>query len=268
MIKAIVRVSRCRLAGFPVFLLVLLWAGLGTARAQETAQVRFDHANEQLSAGKYEEALGTYEKILDNGYRSGSLYLNMGISYTRLDSLGKAKYYFLKAQSYPETEQEAAQALQSIEQQFSRQSAVLPQLPWERILDWMTYNYGAGTVTGLGILLLNLGVILLVGAWFVDRITRWARQSGLGLTAAGVLIVLLGFFLQYRADRYHRAVMVTREASVLQNPEAKSGLVSKAYEGYTFTVDRKRSRKEAEWFYVRMSNGQYGWISRDNLMVL
>ena len=93
-------------------------------------------------------------------------------------------------------------------------------------------------------------------------------MAGLGLATAGALIVLLGFFLQYRAGRYHRAVMVTQQASVLQKPEDQSGLVSKAYEGYTFTVDQKKSKARDGWLYVRMSNGQYGWISRGNLMIL
>ena len=67
------------------------------ALSQESPQLLFDRGNDALVAGEYRQALNAYHQLLESNQVSGAMYLNMGISYVRLDSLGKAKYYFLKA---------------------------------------------------------------------------------------------------------------------------------------------------------------------------
>lgn len=238
------------------------------AAGQSSAQLMFDRANDALEAGDYLQALNTYRSLEQGEQVSGALFLNMGISYVEIDSLGKAKYYFLKASRFEETEQQANQGLEYVEQRFSRQSAILPKLPWDKAVDWLKLNVGAVTLLGIAIILINIGVITFVITWFWPFYQKNMQVSGLSAAGIGILILLLSFYVQYVDNRYSEAVMVNRQASVVEKPDIEAAVVSQAYEGYSFTVDTFQSRDHPGWSYVRMSNGLYGWIPDNQIMTL
>lgn len=236
--------------------------------SQSNTQLLFDQANDALEAGDYQQALTVYNNLEDNNRISGALFLNMGISYVQLDSLGKAKYYFLKSSRFDETKEQARQGLEYVEQRFSRQSAVLPKLPWDKAVDWLKINVGSVTILGLAIILLNLGIITYVSTWFWTPFREPMQLSGLSSVGMGILLLLLSFYVQYVDNRYSEAVMVNRQTNVVEQPDIEAAVVSQAYEGYSFTVDEFQSSKHSGWSYVRMSNGLYGWIPDNQIMIL
>ena len=249
--------------------MLLLMAVLTShSSAQSNPQLLFDRANEKLQAGQYQEALADYKKLVTGREVSGSLFLNMAISYVELDSLGMAKYYFLKARQFEETEERAEAGLEFVNSQFARQSAVLPKLPWEQAVNWLGEQIGSAALLGIGIFLLNAGIIGYVITWFIPYREKLIRITGLSTAILGLLIVLTSFYVHYVDQRYSRAVMVHREAAVMEKPASEGPVISRAYEGYTFTIDHKRSGNEAGWCYIRMSNGVYGWIRKDDIRIL
>jgi len=252
----------------PLLAIVLCLIVAFPAIGQSNAQLVFDRANDALEAGDYLQALDTYRNLEQGEQVSGALFLNMGISYVQIDSLGKAKYYFLKASRFEGTEQQAKQGLEYVEQRFSRQSAVLPKLPWDKAVDWLKLNVGAVTLLGIAIILINLGVITFVTTWFWPFYQKPMQISGLSAAGIGILMLLLSFYVQYVDNRYSEAVMVNRQANVVEKPNIEAAVVSQAYEGYSFTVDTFQSRDHAGWSYVRMSNGLYGWIPDNQIMTL
>lgn len=249
-----------------LFAVLFLHASLGLA--QENAQLNFDRGNDALVAGNYRQAVSAYKNLEKGNQISGALFLNMGISYVQMDSLGKAKYYFMKASRFEETEDQAVEGLEYVEQRFSRQSAVLPKLPWDKAVDWLKLNLGAANLLGIGIILLNIGILAFVSTWFWALFQKPARQGGIGASVAGLLIIFLSFYVQYVSVRYSEAVMIHRQANVAEQPAEDAAVVSQAYEGYTFTVDTYRSEEQQGWSYVRMSNGLYGWIPTNEIKVL
>lgn len=255
-----------RIASGLLFAVFMMYASPG--HAQENPQLIFDRGNDALVDGDYRQAITAYKQIEERNLISGALFLNMGISYVQLDSLGKAKYYFIKASRFEETEEQAKRGLDYVEQRFSRQSAVLPKLPWDKAVDWLKLNLGASTLLGIGIILLNIGVLAFVSTWFWVPYEKTTRRSALGASTAGLLIVFLSFYVQYVSQRYSEAIMVHRQTSVVEQPQEDAAVVSQAYEGYTFTVDEFRSEEQQGWSYVRMSNGLYGWIPNNEIKVL
>lgn len=248
------------------FAVLLIYSSL--AQGQDNAQLLFDRGNDALVEGNYQQAIRTYQNLEDQNMVSGALFLNMGISYVRIDSLGKAKYYLMKASRFEETEEQAEQGLEYVEQQFSRQSAILPKLPWDKAVDWLKLNIGASTLLGIGIILLNMGILAYVGTWFWISTGKPVQQSGIAVAATGLLILFLSFYVQYVDERYSEAVMVHRQTNVVEQPSEGAAVVSQAYEGYTFTVDEYQSEEHEGWSYVRMSNGLYGWIPEEEIMIL
>jgi len=250
------------------FFLLIFCCCTAFTYARQSPQAIFDNANDQLQSGNYQQAIALYKKLEAENTVSGALFLNLGISYQRIDSLGKAKFYFLKASHFEETQDQAKQALDFIETQFSRQSAVLPKLPWDVATDWLRYNIGASNLLLIGVIVLNLAILLYIVQWFIDWYPKYLKIGALTLLGLAVIVIGSGFYTHYVDNRYHTAVMVTKKVPVLNKPQKDASLVSQAFEGYTFTVDKYKSNNSSGWSYVRMSNGLYGWIPSDQIMIL
>src|SRR5690554_5922281 len=143
--------------------LTALFTALPVTYAQQT---EFDAANELLNENRYTDALDLYKEIENDGHESGALWLNMGISYSQLDSLGMSKYYLLRALESPETTERAEQALQYVNSQFAYQSAVLPQLPWIRFMESLSKSPGITNLAFISFFFLYAGTAILIFSWF------------------------------------------------------------------------------------------------------
>jgi len=250
---------------FAIFLFTLCSLFWTDAAAQ---QLQFEEANTLLESGEFAEAIEAYQSINRDGYESGALWLNLGISYMQLDSLGMAKYSFLKASDFPETSERATNALEFVNERFPRQSAVLPQLPWIRFLGSIEQAFGTTWLSLTALFFLYAGTMLLIGSWFRADLRRFFRLSSYISFGVTVALFILISIITYRAARYDTAVMVDRQEAVYQQPSDTSAVVSTAYEGYTMQVDYKESETEAGWYYVRLENGMYGWVKKEALKVI
>lgn len=249
-------------------LVAIIFCFVAVSFGQQSPQSVFDEANDELEAGNYQQAVKMYQNLEDQNNVSGALFLNQGISYQRMDSLGKAKYYFLKASKFDETEERAEKALEYVDSQFSRQSAELPKLPWDIATDWLRHNIGANNLLIIAIALLNIGVIGFVSHWFINWYPKYFRIGGLTVIGLSLIIMAASFYTNYVQERYSTAVMIAQKNPVVEQPKEEASLVGQAYEGYTFTVDHYRSDSQPGWTYVRMSNGLYGWIPDNEILIL
>lgn len=240
-----------------LFLSALISTGLS---AQSDPQVPFVEANTLLENGAYAEALRSYKQIEATGFESGALYLNMGITATEMDSLGLAKAYLLRAAEYAETEEQALKALDYVNSQFSRQSAILRKLPWDLAVQWMIKVPGPGGVFTAGILIVLIGLSILFGRWFGKLHSDTFKSAAIYIAGTGIVIVLLSFYADYVDARYDEAVLITEESRVTREPAEGAELINVAYEGYDLVIDRKKSLNADGWLYIRLGNGQYGWI--------
>ena len=231
-------------------------------------QARFDEATFLLEQNEYRKSIDIYKTIADDGFHSGGLWLNMGIAYTALDSLGLAKYYFLQAEQAEETESKASEALTYVNERFERRSAVLPQLPWDRFFNFLANRLGTGFLFTLAFILLYGGTAGIITTWFYPA----ARSSLLRYSCTGMLIFsgivfASAFYTDYLETRYGTGVVIDREQAVYQEPDTDASTVSTAYEGYVMRVDLAGSRDTPGWSYVRLENGMYGWVQTGSMKI-
>ncbi len=236
--------------------------------ARQTAQAEFDQANTLIENGQYSEALAKFRNIEASGFVSGPLYLNMGITALQIDSLGLAKYYLLKASSFKEVSEGSLEALEYVNSQFSRQSATLPKLPWDRAIDWMKTVPKAFGVFIVGYIFAMFGLILLLGKWFGFLSFKKQNPFIIGFIISSFLILILSFYVEYINQRYDEAILIIQETTVLEQPKEDANLISMAYEGYSLTIDHEKSINSENWYYVRLGNGQFGWIKQKGVNIL
>lgn len=248
--------------------LILLFLSLFYCSSLFAQQGTFDEANTLFENGELNEAMALYRSIENEGQVSGALFLNMGITAVQLDSLGLAKYYFLKAHDFETTTQQANEALTFVSSQFSRQSAILPKLPWDRAVDWINDEVTAFGLFLIGFLITIAGLTLLYLGWLEKISLRKTFPYLITLIITGSVVSGFAFYADYVNQRYDEAILISNSQRVLQQPESESTLVSIAYEGYDLTIDQWESTKHDNWLYVRLGNGQFGWVRNEGIKIL
>lgn len=231
-------------------------------------QSRFDEASDLLEENQYREALEIYQEIENEGHEAGALWFNIGIIYSQLDSPGMAKYYLLRSASYPETEQQAKEAISYLDSRFSRRSAVLPQLPWETFFESLNKSLGVKGLFMIGLFFLNIAAGLLIASWFYKHRETVLRYAAVTFLTFSVLFLISGGYVDYLNQRFGTGVLVQERAQVFENPDTESHSVSTAFEGYQLKVDHFKSSETVGWNYVRLENGLYGWIDSETIRVL
>lgn len=240
---------------------------LGGVSGLSAQQARFDQATFLLEQNEYREAVQLYKSIAEDGYESGSLWLNLGISYTHLDSLGMAKFYFLQAAQFPETRELAEEALDFVNERFNRRSAVLPPLPWDRFFQYLSLQVGKPALLWVAFIFLYGSAAILIFSWFYKKAARRLKYTGLVAFLISIIIFATSIYIDYLDNRYGTGVMIERQTSVYEKPDPDTPVVSTAYEGYTLRVDHHQSEEYPAWHYVRLENGMYGWIRDDVVRV-
>jgi tetratricopeptide (TPR) repeat protein len=245
------------------FLLVLVFTAMfaiSDLKAQSNPQSLFNEGNYHLEQQSYQDAIEKYREITGLGYESGPLFLNLGICYTHLDSLGLAKYYYLKALGYRQSRDAAETGLRHVDMLLSQARPNLPVLPVAEFYDRLYFETGSMPFFLFSILLINLAAAALIVTWFTPRFSGWLRTISILLLLMSFASLGTGFFVDSQANRYSQAILVHNDSVVREQPYIDAPVVASAHIGYTFTVDTLTGQANDEWLYVRLSNGLEGWI--------
>jgi len=243
-----------------LFLLLLAFPLVLITNDLTAQQARFDAATDLLQDHQYMDAIEAYRSIADDGYVSGALWLNMGVAYAHMDSLGKAKFYLMRASEFSETERSANESLEIIENRFSRRSAVLPLLPWQQFFHWADKAIGSFGLMTFGLIFLNIGASFVLALWFHPAMKTVYKYLSISAGSLAVIFVAMSIYINLENDWYGTGVMIDRQSTVHHEPDTQTATVSVAYEGYTMRVDWRESNSVEGWSYIRLENGLYGWI--------
>jgi len=80
------------------------------------------------------------------------------------------------------------------------------------------------------------------------------------------MLLALSLFIDQRAARFQDAVIVVNEATVYSEADGNSSAVAVGYEGYDCRIDFSAPPTN-DWLYIRLGNGQMGWIQQSALRI-
>jgi hypothetical protein len=250
-----------------LLMVVIIMAGCSNKQANVTAQQTYDRGVREVTNGNLEVGYKTLLSLHDQGFRSGYLYYNLAVTAYKMDSISVAKYYYLMSRSYAETYELSNQALTFVDSRFANKAPGLPALPWEKFFDYLDRTLGSTLLFILAVLGMNLFVLLHLTT--SKRITQtWWNYLYKSIAVISLIALICAFYIDYRNNRYDEAVMITGQHALKEVPDLNARVLAQTYEGYQFTVDRQASKPQEGWWYVRMSNGIYGWLPLGSIRVI
>jgi len=248
-----------------VLVLLAVWTLTGPLLfAADSNETLFLEGNKYYQNGQYEEALGSYQRILDAGFESGPLYFNMGNCCYKLSRVGPSILFYERAKKRIPSDKDLAANLAMANLAVVDKIEPLPEFILSKIIRITVHAIPGRILTGLvtACYLLSAGFLIL---WMLGR-KGGLRRAGLrGAAVFGALFAVFGILLfgQTRGDAARReAVILAAKADVMSGPGEQGGTeVFSLHEGTKVRLDRE----SGEWIEIILPDRKVGWVKKDAL---
>lgn len=242
--------------------LVFLTLFLGPFARADQNDEWFRQANDQYRNGHFQEALDTYQRILDGGFESGALYYNMGNCHYRLGHLGESILFYEKARRLIPEDEDLEANLALTEAKTIDKITPLPRFWLREGLEILVFWFPRGLVWAL----LAVAYMGAVAAWIArilsgrSKIRLWMGRMTLGLVLAGVgLAGILG--IRALLSEQKEGVVLADSVKAFSGPGEEGAQVFVLHEGTRVRLDKR----SGEWVEVTLADGNVGWIPDDAL---
>ncbi|HIB47586.1 MAG TPA: tetratricopeptide repeat protein [Flavobacteriaceae bacterium] len=245
-----------------IFILLVLFTATGWGQSDAL----FEQGKEHYKNAKYQEAINSWEKILDNGQHSASLYFNLGNANYKLNKVGPSIFFYEKALQLAPNDSDIKTNLKFAEN--ARIDAIEP-LPKTVFSKW--YNAVAGLLHFDGWAILAVAGTILFVVFFL---TYWftvgeTKKRVFFSTSILILLVMLGSvamafqtYGDYQSDR--PAIVFAESSEARAEPNMGGEVAFVLHEGTKVQI----LAEEASWIRIRLANGKDGWIPQNDVKQL
>jgi hypothetical protein len=227
----------------------------------------FDQANKLYEQGKFAEAATTYEKLIESGQHSATLFYNLGNAWFKAGQHGRAIAAYRRAEKVNPRDPNLRFNLQFVRKKVSG-SDTIAGTAWRRALMRLTLNEW----TVLAASAYWLWLLLLALREFRPSLRRGLR--GYTATAGAAALLMAGCLAAATFQQSHtvEAVVVVPDAVVRYGPLEESQVRFQLRDGSEITVlDEQQllvGDKKQSWLQVQDPARGIGWLKRDQVIVV
>ena len=229
----------------------------------QTPDELMSSGNQYYHDGQYDAAIQTYQKILSQGFESGSLYYNLGNAYFKSGKLGWAIFNYEKGLKIEPNDDDLAYNLRIAN---ARTFDKIQELPKLFIVSWWEGLVTAFSVTGWSILAILFYVVLIasIAVYLLVRRAVFQRLAFMSGSISLAVLLLTFVFLFARVGREsstNYGILLASTYSVKVSPDSKSNDAFVIHEGIKFSLEDNVSN----WVKIRLADGKVGWIENEAL---
>ena len=224
----------------------------------------FVEANQLYFETSFKEAVALYEKILDTGYESASLYYNLGNSYFKIGSLGKAILNYERSKRLNPGDGDLRSNLDFAYSLVKEPSMERTRLWLVRKIDNLLAAFSVDSLALLssGIYLIIM-ILLIVSIFTKELKVKIFRFAGLFLVILIAVVTIFSFNL-YRLNHIRSAIIITASSDARFEPLEDTSIHFRLYEGLRVSVLKVRGN----WTQVRREDGKIGWIDNESYEII
>ena len=236
----------------------------GTIPAQEI-NLLFDYGNQAFINGQYDDAIHSFETILDRGWENGDLYYNLGNAYFRSHEIGQAIWAYNKGIELFPRDIDLQQNLDIANSRILDRLALPEPFFLLRLYRELKYTFTIQEFVLFGSLLLFLEALLFMNFQF-----GWIRnivvRKFIGILAIVAMVVhgmALDKFIQQK--NAHQGIIIDNGVEAYSGPfYGENTVLFRINEG---TVADLRQSQEG-WVEIILIDGKTGWIPTDTMRSL
>ena len=215
-----------------------------------------------LKADNYTEAIRLYEMIIDEGWESKELYVNLARAYYGIDDIARSILNYERALLLDPKDKAIGESLTALNESLDYQIT--------EIEDFILYRMYLGLVnqfssTVWAVLHILSVVVLLAVLFQVLFIRKWTFNRSLyAILGCVVAIVVLSFLntAKYAIEKDpNSAIVIVDQTSIYEAPDDRSEAVAPLGSGNkVFILDQI-----GDWYKVRLLDKDLGWIEKENV---
>jgi tetratricopeptide (TPR) repeat protein len=224
----------------------------------DNVQSFFEKGNQQYAKGQYNEALKSYQKVLDAGYESAAVYFNMGNANYKNGDIAPALLYYEKAHKLSPGDEDINFNIRLVNLKTTDKIDPTPELflaQWWRGFILMC-SAKALAVWSIVIVLLASGMLILYLFTRSVIIKKTAFFSAIILFFVGLTAMFIGNRQENYFDNHHQAIIFSGSVLVKSAPGDNGKTLFVLHEGTK--VDVLENQKSS--IKIKLANGNVGWI--------
>ncbi len=226
--------------------------------AQDDAKVWFNQANAAYNAASFDSALMLYNRIVDAGFESSSLYFNLGDTYYKMHEIPMAILCYEKSLKLDPSNEDARVNLEIANAGIVDKIEAVPQSfiarGWNNLKTCFSGDQWAVlSVVAFALLLLCLFLFLRASKM------GWRKTGffvGLLLFIVFALSVVFSAQLKHESLADDHAIIMTPTVTVKSSPNEASVDLFVLHEGTKVTLMDQTDG----WNKIKIANGSIGWL--------
>jgi tetratricopeptide (TPR) repeat protein len=236
------------------------------AKSQETKDEKFRKGAELYSSGHYDEALALWIEVFNNGYRSAELEYNIGNAYFKLNNLPGAILFFERAHLLKPADEDINYNLEISRTLVVDRFEEIPELFFVRWYNFIALLNSANNWAGISIATFIRCLIFLSIYFYSSKY----RLKVMGFWLAVLLFIISASSLAFSSGNKslifdsHRAIIFSPLVNGKSSPDSSGTDLFVLHEGTKVSVEDE----VGEWFEIRLSDGNKGWIPANSLEII
>lgn len=225
-----------------------------------------EKAEKAYDSKKYKEAIASYEKLVNDGYKSYQLYFNLGNAYYRNNELGKAIYYYELARKVEPNDEDVRINLgiasaKTIDKIDSKENFFITAVKTNLLSSFTTNAWAWFSISALAVACILFFV-------FVNSSTLIIKRISFLLSCILVITFLVTYFLGYSALKSKVenkfAIITAKEVKIMNEPTATANSKFSLHEGTKIRV----VENNGNWLLIKLDNGNEGWLKISDVGII
>lgn len=230
------------------------------------AQTAFEKGNDFYKQEKYDEAIASYEQVLQSGKQSAELYFNLGNAYYKLHKVAPAIYNYEKALLLNPDDNAAQTNLRFAQKMTIDEIKVAPKVGFSKmvndVLDVFHYEDWARMAVGSSALFL----LCFIGYYFASQtVIKRIFFFGMFVVFLSMLISVAAAIAEKDNYKNERPAIVFAEVTpVKSEPKATAADAFILHEGTKVFVIESLDN----WRKIQLTDDTEGWIEKEAIKEL
>jgi len=249
-----------------ILIMLFLVFPVSSVVSQDDRTEKFRQGVEYYTASKYREALDKWLEIYDTGYRSAALSYNIGNAYFKLNDIPGAILFYERALLLKPADNNIIYNLQISRALVVDKFEEIPELFFVKWFDFLsllmpTNTWAVLSIAAFILFLLLLSIYIYSSRYKVKVTGFWVALFFLIISASSLAFTIRNKSLVYDS---RKAVIFAPSVNGKSSPDSSGTDLFVLHEGSKVSVEDM----VGEWYEIRLSDGNKGWVPATSLTII
>lgn len=251
---------------YHISLLLIFTSLSGRVSGQESREDKFSKGTEYYTSGDFEGALELWSDIYNTGYRSAELNYNIGNAYFKMNNIPGAILYYERALLLKPADEDIKYNLEIARTMVVDRFDEIPELFFVKWYNFMSLlrssdKWSLTSITAFILCLVFLSVYLYSGRYRLKIACFWLALFLFIISASSLAFSVRNKDLVLGKNQ---AVVMSPVVNGKSSPDNSGTDLFVLHEGTKVSVEDE----VGEWFGIRLSDGNKGWIPASSVEIL